>query len=393
MIEVDQALEIIDEHSSPAAPRDVALHEAGGLVLASNLYAPLDIPAFPQSSMDGYAFSFAGWDRTKALTLAGEVAAGSNESAVVRPWQAVRIFTGAAVPPGADTVVVQEKSKPSGGELLVEDDHIVQGQHVRLPGSEIRKNALALASGTLLTPAAIGFLAGMGFSELPVFPRPVISIIVTGNELQTPGQPLLYGQVYEANSFSLGAALEQYGIRQPIRYRTGDQLDALSRLLADALEKSDVVLLTGGVSVGDYDFTARAAKQCGITTLFHKVKQKPGKPVFFGRKGKKLVFGLPGNPASVLTCFYLYVAPALERFSQRQPLVKKATAPSGTVIKKPAGLTWFLKGSYHNGVASVLDAQESYRLSSFARANCLLRLEEEQTSCNPGDPVTIYLLP
>jgi molybdopterin molybdotransferase len=393
MISVTDAKKIIEENSFTAAPVMLPLEEAYWLVLAENLFAGIDLPSFPQSSMDGYAFSFKGWEKGKRLRLSGEMAAGSNEVKKILPGEALRIFTGAAVPPGADTVLMQEKSKLENGELIVGDDNLQAGDNVRPQGAEIKKGSPALSKASLLTPAAIGYLAGIGTGEVAVYPKPVISIIVTGNELQSPGQPLQYGQVYETNSFSLTAALQQYGIGKPKKYYCGDNLEMLAGILGEALGQSDLVLLTGGVSVGDYDFTLKAAEQCGVEKLFHKIKQRPGKPIFFGKKGHKLVFGLPGNPASVLTCFYMYVVPVIEKFMGRKSLMKMAGAVSGSLVNKPAGITWFLKGYYEAGIAKSLDAQESYRLSSFARANCLIQLGEDQTVCSPGDRVDIHLLP
>lgn len=393
MISVADAKKIIEENNFVAAPVVEALDRACGLILAEDLFAGVDIPAFPQSSMDGYAFSYAGWKKGNRLQLSGEMAAGSYPLNKISAGQAVRIFTGAAVPPGADTVLMQEKSKLENGELIVEDNQLQAGDNVRPQGAEIKKGSLALPEGTQLTPASIGFLAGMGFGEIPVYPRPLVTIIVTGNELQTPGQPLQNGQVYDANSFSLAAALKQSGLTEPKKYYCNDNLEMLRGLLEQALGQTDLVLLTGGVSVGDYDFTFKAAEQCGVERLFHRIKQRPGKPIFFGKRGQKLVFGLPGNPASVLTCFYLYVVPVIECFMGKKPRHKMAKAVSGSLVKKPAGITWFLKGYYEGGVANTLDAQESYRLSSFARANCLIQLGEDETLCSPGDPVDIHLLP
>ncbi len=387
MISVTDAKKIIGENSFTAAPQNLPVNEAGGMVLAGDLYSEMDIPAFPQSSMDGYAFSFGGWTRNKRLHVKGEMAAGSSLPHEIAPDEAVRIFTGAAVPPGADTVLMQEKSKLENGVLLVADENLQAGDNVRLQGSEIKKGSLALMKETVLTPAAIGYLAGMGFAEVPVYPLPRISIIITGNELQQPGQPLQYGQVYEANSFTLASALKQFGMGEPKKYYCEDDPGLLTSLLERTLEHSDVVLLTGGVSVGEYDFTLKATEQCGIEKLFHKIKQRPGKPIYFGKKGDKRVFGLPGNPASVLTCFYLYVLPLLEKFTGKKSPMKATDAVSGSRVTKPAGITWFLKGNYETGIAKTLDAQESYRLSSFARANCLIQLEEDQTGCSPGDPI------
>lgn len=393
MISVADAKKIIEHNSFVAEPGLCPLNEAYGMVLAEDYFAGMDLPPFPQSSMDGYAFSYYEWKKRKHLQLSGEIAAGSKSENNLLPGEAIRIFTGAPVPPGADTVLMQEKSILENNELVVADENLKAGDNVRPRGTEIKKGSLAISKDTLLTPAAIGYLAGMGCMEVSIYPRPVVSIIVTGNELKAPGQSLLSGQVYEANSFSLGAALRQLGIAEPKKYYSGDDPERLTAILENALSQSDIILLTGGVSVGDYDFTLRAAESCKVERLFHKIKQRPGKPIYFGKKNHKLVFGLPGNPASVLSCFYLYVIPVIEKFSGKKPgqVIRKAV--SGSVVKKPAGLTWFLKGHLEEGIATVLDAQESYRLSSFARANCLIQLEEDRTICNPGDSVDIYLLP
>jgi molybdopterin molybdotransferase len=159
------------------------------------------------------------------------------------------------------------------------------------------------------------------------------------------------------------------------------------------LESSQVVLLTGGISVGDYDFVLRAATECGVQKLFHKVRQRPGKPLYFGKKEGKLVFGLPGNPSSVLTCFYEYVVPALELMMQQKNMIKVIHAPLSRNYKKLKELTFFLKGFYDRDKAMPLDAQESYRLSSYAKANCLIRLEENVEEYKGGEMVEIHLLP
>jgi len=342
--------------------------------------------------MDGYAFSFAGWQANTSLHIEGEVAAGSSETIAYSPEKAVRIFTGAAVPEGTDTVVMQEKVMVENRQLIIQDDKLKQGGNVRLKGSEIKMGELALAAGTLLSPAAIGFLAGIGITKVEVYPKPEVSIIVTGKELQQPGQPLQHGQVYESNSAMLTAALQQLNITNVKILWADDELLILKQVLQDALNDSDVVLLTGGVSVGDYDFVLEAANLCGINQLFHKIKQRPGKPLYFGKKDNQLIFGLPGNPSSVLTCFYQYVIPALQQLSNVEMGLKILQTPLAKAIEKPAGLTCFLKGFFDGKKAMPLDAQESYRLSSFARANCLIKINEGVTQCNEGELVEIHFL-
>jgi len=392
LIPVDEARKLIREYTIPLLPEWLPLEKALDLVLARDIFSTNDIPSYPQSSMDGYAFSFDGWKKNKTLLIKGESAAGNQELIKLSPENAARIFTGAPVPDGADTVVMQEKTKVQNGLLIIDDDSLQRGVNVRPKGSEIRSGELALAKNTVLSPRAIGFLAGIGHTGADVYPSPKVSIIITGNELQTPGSPLQYGQVYESNSFALTSALQQVHI-QPIGvYRADDILEILKDTLNNALQQSDVVLITGGASAGDYDFVLQAAADCRVSSVFHKIKQKPGKPLFFGHRDGKLVFGLPGNPASVLTCYYEYVAPTLARLSNKTSGLQKLNVPLAKSFKKNTGLTHFLKGWYDGKTAAVLQAQESYRLSSFANANCLIQIDEEVSECVEGEVVEIHLL-
>ena len=395
MISVSEAKQLVEQNIKLLDPVETTLDLASGLILAADVFAPTDIPAFPQSSMDGYALSFIGWQQHKKLRIHGEIAAGNNESIILDGRNAVRIFTGAAVPEGADTVVMQEKVKVNSSklnELIIEDDKLKAGMNVRPKGSEITKGSLALSKGTFLSPAAVGFLAGIGVDKIKVYPKPSITIIVTGNELAEPGKTLEHGQVYESNSFSLSAILKEKNISSFNILRCEDDLETLKAILAEALTNSDVVLLTGGISAGDYDFVLPATESCGVKKIFHKVKQRPGKPLFFGKKENKIVFGLPGNPSSVLTCFYEYVIPAINKMICHTSKNKIIEAPLAFPFQKVAGLTHFLKGSYDGNFVTILDAQESYRMSSFAKANCLVQIDEEMTEVKAGDRVEVHLL-
>ncbi len=393
MITVEEAKRLITAHTVALPAANIALAEAAGKILAEDIVAPADFPPFAQSSMDGYAFSFEDWQPHKGLFIKGEVPAGAAKTEVLSPGTAVRIFTGAPVPPGADTVVMQEKISVDNGSLLIHDELLKKGANVRAKGSEIKKDTTGLEKGQLLSPAAVGFIAGLGITSARVFRDPLVTIIITGNELQEPGTPLEYGQVYESNSYSLTAALRQAGITNINLVRSGDNLEELTGLLDSILEKSNLVLLTGGVSVGDYDFVLAAAERCKIDTLFYKIKQRPGKPLFFGKKADRLVFGLPGNPSSVLTCFYEYVLPALATLTHRDLVLKIINAPLARAFTKTAPLTFFLKGWFNGNTVRILDAQESYKLSSFARANCLVKMGEAITECREGEIVEIHLLP
>ena len=394
MISVTEAKQIIERNCTTLDRICVNLEAAYGKILAEDIYSPINIPSYAQSSMDGYAINFESYNANKsALILNGEMAAGDNKDFRLNQGEATRIFTGAALPDGADTVVMQEKVSIENNRLVINDETIVAGMNVRLPGVEIKKTALALESGSLLNPAAIGFLAGMGISNLYIYSSPVVSIIVTGNELQKPGTPLRHGQVYESNSFALHAALKGAGIENILIFSAADDLEILSDILKVALSKCDVVLLTGGVSVGDYDFVVPAAEKCGVEKLFHKIKQRPGKPLYFGKKESKIVFGLPGNPSSVLTCFYEYVILALQKMKNAESMLTFTEAPLLQTFNKAAGLTHFLKGYFNGNTVTALTGQESFRMRSFAKANCLIEIPEAITEVKKDELVNICLLP
>ncbi len=393
MISVAEAKLIIQEHCSPLLVVSMALNTALGSQLAEDVFASTDIPPFNQSAVDGYAFAFDEWQNQKKLIIKGEIPAGDNSKSFLITDNTVRIFTGAPVPDGADTVVMQERTKVLNDQLFIEDLNLSKGSAVRLKGSEIQAGERALERGTYLSPAAIGFLASIGVIKVSVLKKPTLSIIVTGNELQEPGKPLEHGQVYECNSFGLVAALKQLNLNDVNVYWAKDSPEDIKHALTNSLVTSDIVLLTGGVSVGDYDFVLEAASSCGISKLFHQVKQKPGKPLYFGKKENKYVFGLPGNPASVLTCFYEYVIPALRLLNPSIKDLHSIHTPVTKPINKMQGLTHFLKGYYNGNSVTPLDAQESYRLSSFAKANCLICIDENLTSCFEGVIVEIHLLP
>lgn len=392
-IEVSEAKRIIRETIKSPEPERMSISLAAGLILAEDVYSKTDIPPFNQSSMDGYALNYEAWKQNDTLKIEGLAQAGLSEKKSLAWGHACRIFTGAAVPAGADTVVMQEKVGIEADKLIIHDKNLVSGQNVRLQGSEAKNGELALEKGCLLNAPAIGFLAGLGIHELMVYPRPKISIILTGNELQQPGLALNHGQVYESNSYALSAAIRQLGILNVDVFTAEDDLTILSEILAIAMEQSDLILLTGGVSVGDYDFVIRAAEANGVVKIFHKIRQKPGKPIYFGKKGEKYIFGLPGNPASVLTCFYEYVYPAIALLSKQEKELIKRNAILETAIKKAAGLTHFLKGYFDGKTVIELKAQESFRLSSFAKANCLIQLEEHCSDYKAGEKVEIHLLP
>ncbi|MCC7298471.1 MAG: molybdopterin molybdotransferase MoeA [Bacteroidia bacterium] len=386
MITVEQARKLISEHFKKGSFENVPLGQAVGRVLAQAVIAEIDVPQFDNSAMDGYAFQYQSLQK-QPLTIVGESAAGSPSLRQIEVGEAARVFTGAMVPQGADTVVMQEKVRVENGNLWVEDNGLLKGGNVRLKGSQTPKGAVALEAGVVLTPGAIGFLAGLGVTTVQVCARPKVALMITGNEIVPPGSVLKAGEVFECNSYSLSAALYPLGIQTKVSF-CPDDFEATKRLIEQQLSDTDLLLITGGVSVGDYDFVVPALEQCGVQKLFHKVAQKPAKPLFAGVHGEKMVFGLPGNPASVLTSFYVYVLPWLRHFLGTEIQVENNAIFEGEFQRKP-GLTQFLKAHCNEGKVALTSGQESYRMDGFAIANCLIEMDENMSQINDGDRVKI----
>ena len=390
MISVQDAKQIIQEHASSLKPTSLALKDTNGLTLAENIYAQTDIPAFIQSSVDGYAFIHG--TEGSPLLITGEAAAGAAWLQEINKGEATRIFTGAPLPAGADTVVMQEFCIVADGKVTINHKGLLRGEHVRLKGSEIQAGALAMEMGERIVPAAIGFLAGIGIETIMVYPAPAVTLIVTGRELRPAGSVLEYGQVYDSSSVMIAAALQSAGVHNVKMMFADDTLEEVTNSLNIALQDSDIVMLTGGISVGDYDFVLQATKNCGVNQHFHKVKQKPGKPLYFGTYDRKLVFGLPGNPSSSLTCFYEYILPALDIMLQRPSSIVTESGILQQDYTKKQGLTHLLKGTIENGKVSLLNAQESYRLASYAKANCLIIFPEQEEQFKAGSNIMVHLL-
>lgn len=391
MITVSEAKRLITENLLLPKAILLDLYEANGMVLAEDIYSPIDSPPFNQSAMDGYAYRFN--EGQERLSIRGEMAAGAIPKTFSEKNTSVRIFTGAEVPAEFDTVVMQEKVERQGEYILIKDPDQKFGMNIRLKGSQIAKGMLALKAGAIITPGTAGYIAGLGIDKVRVYKRPSISIISTGNELNAPGKTLEAGKVYDCNTYSLNAALSELGIKPQAIHKVLDKEAEIISSVEKSLNGSDLIILSGGVSVGDYDFVSRALEACGVNCIFHKVKQKPGKPLYFGRKDNTLVFGLPGNPAALLTCYYEYLAPLIKSLSgisdQSSQNLKLKLTNSYT---KKAGLTHFLKGKTQGEEVTILSSQESYLMSSFVSANCLVQLDEEQTDYQKGDLVEVHLL-
>ena len=386
MIKVEDAIAIIEANSKKMPTKLISVSKALGYVLAEKVISTIDMPPFRQSAMDGYAFTHS---IRHQYDIIGTSQAGDHSNIKLKNTEAIRIFTGAFVPDNADTVVMQEHVMANKDSILIATMP-EKFSNVRPKGEQIRKEDIVFEANTLITPAAIGFLACLGITEVEVYKKPKAAILVTGNELVQPGKKLKKGKIFESNSVMLEAALETIGIKKTKVYRVKDNLKATKNALKSILKKYDVVLISGGISVGDYDFVKEALLQNGVQELFYKINQKPGKPMFFGSKNETLVFALPGNPASSLTNFYIYVSPAIKNKLGFTEIHKtKVVRKLNSDIKNSTGKTLFLKAKYDETKVTVLDGQSSAMLNTFAVANSLLIVPEDIQEYKKGQLVTL----
>lgn len=308
LISVEEAQRVILERARPLDAERVPIERAAGRVLAEPALAATDLPPFPSSAMDGFALR--GADTPGTLPLAGEVAAGKPATGPLQPGTAVRISTGGSVPDGADAVVPLEVVQEQEGTLVVPDP-VAPGAHVRGRGGDIRAGEVVLESGAQVGPGQVAALAAAGVAEVRCAKRPRVAILVTGSELRPPGEPLGPGEIYESNALLLASALQGAGAVPAQLGVVADDLEEHKRALERALLAFDVVVTSGGASVGPHDLVRKAQRDLRVEELFWGVAVKPGKPVAFGVRRDHLVFNLPGNPVSVLVTFELFVRPAL----------------------------------------------------------------------------------
>ncbi|WP_299314611.1 gephyrin-like molybdotransferase Glp [uncultured Aquimarina sp.] len=390
MISVSTALSIISKISYTPNPKTIPLKNANGLLLGENIISQINMPPFRQSAMDGYALLL---HDENSYQIIGEVKAGDADNYSLEPGQGVRIFTGARVPDNANTVVIQEKVNRSENTITL-DSEIHANQNIRAVGEQIRKGATALTKGTKLTPAGIGFLAGLGITNVEIYTPPRVSIITTGNELITPGEKLKEGKIYESNSIQLETVLQQLHIKQITNYVVHDEYKSTKETIQQAIDNNDLVLISGGISVGDYDFVKEALSELHTEELFYKIKQKPGKPLFFGTNNKTMIFALPGNPASSLTCFYIYVLPIIQKMMGADTIGLKRTTKLITqdFIKK-GDRAQFLKAKVSGETVEILEGQSSAMLYTYAIANALVYIPEHVDSIEKGNEAETILLP
>ncbi|CAM5309913.1 molybdopterin molybdotransferase MoeA [Streptomyces violaceorubidus] len=410
----------------PLDPIELNLLDAQGCVLVDDITVPLSLPPFDNSSMDGYAVRVtdvagASEEFPAVLEVVGDVAAGQTDPVAVGPGQAARIMTGAPLPPGAEAVIPVEWTDgglgegpvagmrarslaPEGAEGHVHVYRPAEARaHVRAQGSDVRSGDRALTAGTVLGPPQIGLLAAIGRGTVRVRPRPRVVVLSTGSELVQPDEQLASGQIYDSNSFALTAAARDAGA---IAYRVGavaDDAETLRSTIEDQLVRADLMVTTGGVSVGAYDVVKEALAHVGDEDEpgggvdFRKLAMQPGKPQGFGSIGPDHtpLLALPGNPVSSYVSFELFVRPAIRTLmglpDVHRPTVTASLA-AGKALTSPKGRRQFLRGSHADGSVTPVGGSGSHLVAALAHANALIVVPEDTESVEPGTEVEVVLL-
>ncbi|SES96454.1 molybdopterin molybdotransferase MoeA [Thalassotalea agarivorans] len=386
---------LIDAMPTPSETQQIAIEDALGRVLAKDVVSSMNVPSADNSAMDGYAFAFdAMLDNSQTLTLVGQSFAGAPFNGSVASGECVRIMTGAVVPDGCDTVQMQENAQVVSEQLVTIEKPKYMGANVRNKGEDISQGQVIFAAGRKLSSADIGVLVSLGFAHIDVFKQLTVALVATGDELKRPGESLKSGDIYETNSYVVTSMLKKLGVNILNFGIVADDLAAITSAFNSANEQADIVISSGGVSVGEADYTKQVLAELGSVD-FWKVAIKPGKPFAFGQLSDSIFFGLPGNPVSATVTFYQLVVPALTQMQGAKWSPRKQMRATLTAnIRKRPGRKDFQRGIYttnENGEVSVstTGAQGSGMLTSMSVANCFIVLPAEQGSLFEGEQVLI----
>jgi molybdopterin molybdotransferase len=395
LLTIAQARKLVLEAVQPLAGEKLAVTDARDRVLAEDVRAAGDVPPFPCSAMDGYAILPG--PEGRRLSVVGESRAGTPATETLREGQVIRISTGAAIPAGATAVIPQENVEAGEGEIVTRRP-VREGDNVRHAGEDMHAGDTILKSGTVLGAAELGAAVSAGAGELTVSRRPRVQVLSTGDELKAPGEPLGPGEIHNSNGPMLVALSEHQGAACPPAGRLPDDRAATEAGLANALEAAEVVIVSGGVSVGPHDHVKPALETLGVEQVFWRVALQPGKPTWFGRRGSQLVFGLPGNPVSAVVTFTLFVRPALAALQGRAPdRLLESEAVLATAIPRNPDREQAVRVHLerHNGrlIAIPNGPQGSHIVTSLLGADALALIAAGEGEVEAGAIVTLEPLP
>jgi molybdopterin molybdotransferase len=395
---VEQARQFIRQFLTPVTEQESArLHEALGRTLARDVLSPVNVPPHDNSAMDGYAVRCAGPGTSpNKFRVIGSAYAGHPFTGYLAAGECVRIMTGAPIPEGCDSVVMQEHVEVDGDQITLARD-LRPGQNIRRTGEDIQQDCVVLRRGQLVRPAGMGLLASLGLGEVKVYRRLRVALFSTGDELQQPGRPLADGQIYDSNRYSLLGLLQELGAEILDRGSIPDDPASLRTALLDAAVRADVIITTGGVSVGEADHIKQLLAEIG-EVVFWKIAMKPGRPLAYGKIGNCHFFGLPGNPVAVMVTFLQFVREALRILMGQAPQPAFTfQAICTTPIRKLPGRTEFQRGiltqdEHGKMTVRTTGEQGSGILSSMSKANCFIVLPPEQGNVEAGSRVLVQLL-
>lgn len=392
MIGIDEALELVAGAGSPGGHEEVALGLAAGRVLAAPVVARVASPRSDVSAMDGYAVREADLAILPArLEVAGESFAGRGWNGPLAPGTCARIFTGARVPEGAERVVIQENVRREGNVAVITETQR-SSPHIRRRGSDFELGDELVPAGRLLDPGAIVAAAAADVAMLTVHRRPRLRLLSTGDELAEPGAAAgIADAIPESVSFGVAALAERWGASVVGRGRLGDELGSMRAAARDAVAGVDLVVVTGGASVGEKDFAKTMFEPLGLAMIFSKLAIRPGKPVWLGRVGQALVLGLPGNPTSAMVTARLLLAPLLCRLSGRDPreALRWRNAPLASPLAECGERETFHRGRWSAGAVELLTNQDSGAQKGLAAAELLVRQRRCSPACRPGEPIEV----
>jgi molybdopterin molybdotransferase len=396
---VEQARQLIARFLAPIHGIErLSVRAALGRILGEPVVSPLDVPSHPNSAMDGYAVRHADLVSAETrLRVAGTAFAGNPYAGDIGPGECVRIMTGGVVPAAMDTIVMQEHVRAEGDRVVIGAGHR-RGQHVRSAGEDLHRGAVALAKGRLITAADLGLVASLGIGEVSAYRKLRVAFFSTGDELVSVGQPLAAGQIYDSNRYTIYGMLSRLGVDMIDMGVVRDEPSLLERSFREAAEIADVVITSGGVSVGEADFIKDLLNELG-EVVFWKIAMKPGRPLAYGRVQNAHFFGLPGNPVSVMATFYQFVRDALYVLMGRDPVppTPALQVRCTSALKKAPGRTEFQRGILSrdaDGSWSVRSTGEqgSGILSSMSEANCFIILPSEQGNAPAGTMVEVQVM-
>ena len=382
------AIEVLKNKSKHRKTEILPLAKCLHLVSADEVFAPINVPSFDNAAMDGYAFRFEDFLNELNLQIINEIQAGTDALLPLKKGEAARIFTGAPIPENGDTVIPQEDVLVENGMLKFQKK-VNKNANVRQKGTQTQKGTLILKKNTKITAEYIGFLATFGIAELEVFAPPKIGIITTGKELVKAGNSLENYQIYDSNSVFLTAAFEEIGLKLSFSIWVDDNKNELKNAIQENVEKVDVLIFTGGISVGDYDFLKPVLDDLDVQESFYRVKQKPGKPLFFGTLNNTEIFALPGNPSAVVMCFHVYLKPFIKEKMGIESFTKKEFGILMNEYIKKSGLAHFVKAFVENNKVEILNNQLSYQMDAYTKANAFAILPENQEHFQIGDKVEV----